>query len=219
MAIKVKRNDKSKEVVQYKSAKRILTPQDIREADRFDDALNKEIREIEKVLQRKKMLTSKARKSNMLGAWYLIGTRINKFLKKHRVSPEDEKLFWDHLYERSSLISKTTPTTKISNTRNDFRIASLLADRPIARLEKIGLWALWREILTYKAFKDERVLSWVLKKLEQSPPQTRNEGRPFLKAVSARLKKIDTTVLNDKELVTKLNEVISPSRPASRIPA
>jgi len=207
MVIKIRKKNKSKETIQYKSAKKILTPQDIREADRFDNALNQEIQEIEKVLLKKKMLTPEARKSNMLGAWYLIGTRINKFLKKYKVSPEEEKLFWDHLYGRSSLISKTAPVNKISKTRNDFRIASLLAYHPITKLEKIGLWALWREIITYKAFRDERVLNWVLKKLEQCPPQTRNEGRPFLKAVSARLKKIDTTVLDNIELAEKLNDV------------
>lgn len=193
--------------IQYKSTKKILTSQDIKEADRFDNDLGYEIQEIEKKLLGENLLSPKARRYEMLRAWHMIGVSINKFLKKNKVSPEEEKVFWDHLYGRFSLINKTVPTGKISSTRNDFRIASLLAHHPIAKLEKIGLWALWREILTYKAFKDERVLNWVLKKLEESPPETRNEGRPFLKAVSARLKKIDTTVLNDKELVKKLNEV------------
>ena len=208
MVIKIRKKNKSKEVVQYKSAKKVLTPQDIKEADRFDDALNQEIQRIEKILSKKKMLTPESRKSDMLGAWYLIGTRINKFLKKYRVSSEEENIFLDNLYGRSLLINKAIPTSKISKTRNDFRIASLLAHHPMVKLEKIGLWALWREIITYKAFKDERVLNWVIKKLEQAPPKTRNEGRPFLKAVSARLKKIDTTVLNDRELAEKLKEVI-----------
>jgi len=208
MVIKIRKKGGTKEIIQYKSTKKIITPQDIKEADRFDNALNQEIREIEKVLLKKKMLTPEARKSNMLGAWYLIGTKINNFLKKYKVSSEEEKLFWDHLYGRSVLINKTAPISKISKTRNDFRIASLLAHHPITKLEKIGLWALWREIITYKAFKDERVLNWVLKKLEQFPPKTRNEGRPFLKAVSARLKKIDTTVLDNKELAKKLDDVI-----------
>jgi|SRR3989338_11680518 len=193
--------------IQYKSTKKILTSQDIKEADRFHNDLGNEIQEIEKKLLAENLLSPKARKYEMLRAWHLIGTRINKFLGDNKVSPEEEKDFWDHLYGRFSVINKSVPTSKISNTRNDFRIASLLAHHSIAKLEKIGLWALWREILTYKAFKDERVLNWVLKKLEQSPPKTRNEGRPFLKAVSGRLKKIDTTVLSDKELVKKLDEV------------
>jgi len=207
MVLKLRRKNKSGEIVRYKGVKKILTPQDIREADRFDNILNQEIREIERILLKKRMLTPEARKSDMLGAWYLVGTKINKFLKKHKVSPEEEKLFWDSLYGRFPLINKTAPTNRISKTRNDFRIASLLAHHPKTKLKKIGLWALWREIITYKAFKDERVLNWVLKKLEQTPPKTRNEGRPFLKTVSARLKKIDTSVLDNKELAAKLNGI------------
>lgn len=208
MAIKVRKRDKSKDTIRYKSAKKILVPQDIKEADRFDVALSKEIRDIEKILRREKMLTPKARKSDMLQVWYLIGTRINKFLEKNKVSSDEEKIFWDHLYGRSSLINRTVPESKISKTRNDFRIASLLARYPLTKLRKIKLWALWREILTYKSFGDKRVLRWILEKLEQSPPKTRDEARPFLKAVSTRLKKIDTSVLSDSELLRKLEEII-----------
>lgn len=208
MVIKIRKKNKSKETIQYKSTEMILTPRDIKEADRFDSALNQEMQEIEKVLLKKGMLTPEARKSNMLAAWYLIGTRINKFLKKYKVSPEEENIFWVHLYGRSALINKTAPVTKISKTRNDFRIASLLARHSINKLEKIGLWALWREVITYKAFKDERVLNWILKELERFPPKTRNAGRPFLKAVSKRLNKIDTSVLSDRELIKKLSEVV-----------
>lgn len=208
MVIKIIKKNKLKEFVQYKSAKKILTPQDIKEADKFDIALNKEIKEIERILLKEKMLTFEAKKNDTLKVWYLIGVRINKFLEKNKVSVEEEKLFWDHLYNRSSLINKTIPKGKISRTRNDFKIASLLAQRPLVKLEKIGSWALWREIITYKAFQDERVLKWVLKKLEQTFSGTRDEARPFLKAVSARLKRIDTTVLSNQELEEKLNETI-----------
>src|SRR3989344_5867410 len=155
MVLKIRKKNKSGEIVRYKGAKKILTPRDIKEADFFDNALNQEVREIEKVLVSKKILTPEARKHDMLKAWYLVGTRINKFLKKNKVSPQEEKLFWDSLYDRFSVINKETPSSKISNTRNDFRIASLLAHHPIGKLEKIGLWALWREIIKYKAFKDE----------------------------------------------------------------
>lgn len=210
MVIRIRRKNKRKEIIRYKGTKKILTPQDIKEADRFDSALSKEIQRIEKILLENKMLSPEARKSNMLGAWYLIGNMINEFLKKNKVSPEEEKLFWDHLYGRSLIINKTIPAYKISKTRNDFRIASLLAHHPLKKLQKIGLWALWREILTYKAFQDERVLNWVLEKIEQFLPRTRNEARPFLKAVSKRLKKIDTTVLSNKELIVKLDEVELP---------
>ncbi len=212
MVIKV--SNRSKRTVRYKSAKKILTPHDIKEADRFDDALTKEIREIEKILLKYKMLNPEARKSDMLSAWYLIGMKINKFLEGNKISPEEENIFWDNLYGRSSVINKTIPKSKISKTRNDFRIASLLAHQSLSKLQKIGMWALWREILTYKAFRDERVLDWVLRKIQEFPPRTRNEARPLLKAASTRLKKIDTTVLNDEELEKKLSEIVSPAQGA-----
>ncbi len=208
MVIKIRNKGKSKDTAQYKSSKQILTPQDIKEADRFDATLSKAMKEIERILLKEKMLTSEARKHDVLKVWYLIGSRINKFLRENRVSIEEEKIFWDHLYGRSSLINKTVPKGNIGKARNDFKTASLLAQRPLKKLEKIGSWALWREIITYKAFQDERVLNWILKKLEQSFSGTRDEARPFLKAVSARLKKIDTTVLSNKELIIKLDEVV-----------
>lgn len=203
MVIKVKADTQ----VKYKSSKKILTPRDIREADSFDTKLNHEIKQIEKILLKRQMLSVQARKTDMLQAWYLIGTRINAFLKNHKVSLEDETIFWNSLYGRSSLINKTVPTSKISKTRNDFRIASMLARHPFSKLKKIGFWALWREILTYKAFKDERVLEWVVKKIENLSPETRDQARPFLKAVSTRLKRIDTSVLSDKELLNKFKTI------------
>ncbi len=204
MTIKIKKADKSQG---YKSSKRILTSRDIKEADRFDARLGKEIKEIERILVKENMLSPHARKYDMLGAWYLIGTKINKFLEKNSVSSEEENIFWNQLYGRSSLIGKDMPRSKISKTRNDFRIASTLAKNPLKKLQKIGLWALWREILTYKVFSDKRVLDWVITKIERAKPKTRNEARPFLRAVATRLKRIETTVLTDKELLEKLREI------------
>ena len=216
MVLKVTKKSKSGSVVRYKGTKKILTPRDIKEADRFDDALNKEMREIEKVLLKRELLNPDARRTDMLEAWYVIGARINKFLENYAVSPEEKKLFWDQLYGRSTVINKTIPTSKISTTRNDFAIASRLARQSLKKLQTIGLWALWREILTYKAFGDERVLDWVVKKLERDVPETRNAARPFLKAVAARLKRIDTSVLSDDELRKKLKEIVVKSRSPKR---
>ena len=208
MVIKITKKNKNETTVRYKGVKSILTPKDIKEADQFDSALGKAIKEIERILLKEKMISPYARKSNMLKAWYLIGGKINAFLTQHKVSPEEEGLFWDHLYGRSSLINKTIPTSKISKTRNDFRIASALARYPYKKLKRIKLWAILREIFTYKACRDERVLNWVLQKIEQLSPKTRNEARPFLKAVSLRLKRIDSAVLSDSEILEKLEEVL-----------
>lgn len=204
MTIKIKKEGKSDA---YKSSKKILSSRDIKEADRFDAKLEKEIKEIERILVKEDMLSAYARKYDMLGAWYLIGTKINSFLKENKVSIEEENFFWNQLYGRSLLIGKDVPKNKVSKTRNDFRIASLLANIPKKKLQKIELWALWREVLTYKACRDERVLDWIIRGIEEINPQKRNDARPFLKATTARLKRIETTVLSDNELIKKLREV------------
>lgn len=190
----------------YKGSKRILTPKDIEEADEFDDELNKSIDKIEKILLEKNVLSNKNHKKNSLQDWYIIGTQINKFLKNNKLASEDENLFWENLYGRSKLINKKVPSSKVSLTRNDFKTASLLAHYRFGYINKVGPWALWREIIIYRVFQDKRILKWVIQKLVQSP-RTRDQARPLLKAVANRFKRIDTTFLNKKELLIKLGEI------------
>ncbi len=207
MVIKIRKRNKKGEQVEYKSNKKILTPQDIKEADKFDLFLNKEIKEIEKVLLKEKVISEKGVKKDPLKVWYIIGKHINEFLESKHVVREDEHLFWDYLYGRSSLINKTLPLTVISKTRNDFKIASLLAKYPLKLIRSVGSWALWREILGYNIFlNDKRVLNFVINELIKFP-RTRDKARPFLKSICNRFKKIDSSVLNDKELSRILKKI------------
>jgi len=207
MVIKIRKRNKKGEQVEYKSNKKILTPQDIKEADKFDLFLNKEIKEIEKVLLKEKVISEKGVKKDPLKVWYIIGKHINEFLESKHVVREDEHLFWDYLYGRSSLINKTLPLTVISKTRNDFKIAFLLAKYPLKLIRSVGHWALWREILGYNIFlNDKRVLNFVINELIKFP-RTRDKARPFLKSICNRFKKIDSSVLNDKELSRILKKI------------
>lgn len=201
MVIKIRKRNKKGERVEYKSNKKILTPQDIKEADRFDLFLNKEIKKIEKILIKEKVISEKGVKKDPLKVWYIIGKYINEFLKSKHIEREDEHLFWNYLYGRSSLINKTLPLTVISKSRNDFKTASLLAKYPFKIVKNVGSWALWREILGYKIFlDDERVLNFVINELIKFP-RTRDEARPLLKLIANRFKRIDTTVLNKEEII------------------
>jgi len=204
MTIKIRRNSKNEEY-QYRGLKKILTPQDIKKADEFDLHLDKTIKEIEEVLLRQKMISQKSKKKNPLLVWHIVGQHINKFLKKNFVAAGEENLFWNYLYGRSSLIHKGVPLHKVGQIRNDFKTASLLAPYPFSMVSKVGSWALWREIIGYRIFlKDERVLTFIMNELIKKP-RTRDKARPFLKAIAGRLKKIDTSVLNNEELSKLLN--------------
>lgn len=206
MPIKIIKRGQKRNEAHYKSSKIILTPQDIKEADRFDINLSEEIRKIEKVLKGK-VFTSKFRKGEKIWAWYLIGKNINNFLRKNKVSPEEEKIFWDNLYSKFSLVNNYESATTIRRTKNDFKIASQLAKYPYKKVKKIGVWDLWRDIIIHKSFHDERALDWVIQRIEHSTQKRRDDIRPFIRSVAQRLKKIDTSVLSDKELSKKLRVV------------
>lgn len=207
MVIKIKRKFRGEQKTEYKSHKPILTPHDIRKADKFDKNLTQTIRKIEKVLLGNKALLRTGTKRDPLKVWYTVGMYINEFLKENKVSGEDEDFFWEHLYGRSTLLQKGIPKKKVSKTRNDFVTASLLAQYPYDQLKKVGSWALWREILTYQSISlDQRMLHWIIDELIRSP-RTRDEARPLLKNVARRFKRIDTRVLSDEELYQKLGDV------------
>ena len=204
MVIKIRKINKGKECFQYKSSRRIITPHDKKEADEFDLNLRNTINNIEKILINSDALSKKNKKKDPILVWYTVGEHINNFLKKHPFDSEDENLFWNYLYGSSPLIHKGIPSNKVSKVRNDFKTASLLAQYPIKIIRKVGVWSLWREIIGYRIFLgDKRVIEYVIKEFIKKP-RNRDEARVFLQTLAQRLKKIDTSILDDKELTIVL---------------
>ena len=197
---------RSKGKVKYKSSKRILTPNDIKNADKFDSRLKKVIDQIEKTLIEKNLLSETKYKKDPLKSWYIIGTQINKFLEYNKLPEEDKALFWEDLYTRSQLINKKSTLRKVGLTRNDFKTSSLLARFAWDYVRRVGTWALWREILSYKVFQDKRILEWTIEEL-LNYPRTRDEARPLLRGVAKRFKRMDTSYLSNHELKIKLKDV------------
>jgi len=207
MVVKITKKTNKGNRVEYKSSKFILTPKDIQKADDFDLELTESIKKIEDYLLRKKVLSKDRKKIDPLFVWYTVGKKINTFIKKNKIEKEEETIFWNQFYTRSTLIHKRVLSDKINSTRNDFRTACLLAKFPFKIIKKVGPWAMWREILTYKLFlNDRRILNWVIRELIKKP-QTRDNARPFLKVITNRFKRMETTILSDKELVKKIKEI------------
>ena len=204
MVIKINKKGKSL----YKSSQIITTSEDVKRADVFDLELSRKFKEIEGILKKEKLIAENKTKNDPLRAWYIIGKNINKFLDAHKsLTKEDKDLFWEYLYGRSHWINKKTPLTKVSPTRNDFVTASILARYSFNMISDVGSWGLWREIIGYRLFlKDERLLKWLIDELK-SKPRTRDDARPLLKAVFNRFKKVETTVLKDKELLKLLESI------------
>jgi|SRR3989344_3103295 len=208
MVLKITKKDKNKggNYIWYKTDKKVLTPQDIKKADKFDLFLSKEIQKIEKELKKEKVVSEKGIKINSLKAWYIVGQHINTFIKNNQIESEDKDRFWDSLYGRSIFINKTIPINSVSKRRNDFKSAFLLAKYPFKTIKNVGAWSLWREILGYRVIvDDERILKFVMDRFIKLS-RTRKDARYFLKTVADRLRKIDTLVLSDKEILSILNK-------------
>ncbi len=207
MVIKVKRGrDKNNRII-YKSTKKILTPKDIQKADRFDSNLEKMLKKLEGSLLKSGILSYSGKKKNALKVWYKIGKSINKFLKIHSIDNKDISYFWHSFYGRSKLIHKSSLSIKSGLSRNDFKTASVLSNYRWETVKKVGPWAMWREIISYKCVeKDSRILKWIIKQLINKP-RTRDEARPLLKAIARRFKRMDTSILSKRELFQKFNEI------------
>lgn len=195
-----------KQKIRYRSGDKILmTSKDLAEADRLDDFLNLKLRKLTSFLKKKEYVNATGKKNDTLKVWYIIGQKINQFLKNANLKATEEIFFWGDLYNRLPALHKGgTPTDK---QRNDYRTASLLAKYPFKMIKKGGTWALWRELLTYRIFlTDKRIIDWIVKRLSFKP-MTRNDARPFLRKVARRFQKVDTTILSDIELHKKLEEI------------
>lgn len=148
----------------------------------------------------------KQEKPDFLAIWYWRGILINKIINKFKISENEKKYFWLMLYGVANM--NTPDRAKKFHIQNDFRVAGILANYPLKSLQKVGRWNLWREIIgSTKIGSDERVARWVTNYIFVHKIKTKDCARPLLKAVRNRLKKIDTSVLNEKELKTKLKEV------------
>lgn len=205
MVIKVIKKNKERNRPVYKSSKTILTSLDIKNAERFDSELKRILKKEEYDLLSSGNLLKKGQKKDPLVVWYKIGIAIKNFLKKSPVKTEDERIFWDNFYYYD-IIHKSNPKTKISLNRNDFKTSYILSNYSTYILRKVGTWALWREMLSYKSIKkDSRILDWLIKELSERP-RTRDEARPLLKAIAKRFKNIDTSILDKAELLEKIKE-------------
>ena len=120
MVFKTYKRDNDIIKTKYQSSSSLITSKDIKEADKFDDKLSSEITEIEEQIK-KRVFNDKGHKQNKLKAWYIIGKKINQFRKKNKISPDEEKYFWEVLYDKFSIVGSSKTTIRNKKTRNDFQ--------------------------------------------------------------------------------------------------
>ena len=189
----------------YKGKKMIVTAKDLENAEKLDLKLRNLLSDTEKELINQGLLSKDGQKKDVLAVWFKIGRMINIFLKKYPINNNDKKYFWIDLYERGTLLHKSINKEEINESRNDYKIASILASKyTLDKLKKAGSWALVREIFYSKSIvKDRRIIDWIFEELIKRP-RTRNEARPFIQKIANKFKLLESGVLNDQELNRKL---------------
>lgn len=195
----------------YRGGKQVLTPADIQLAEKQEQELEKLLLRAENFLLDGNFLSKDRIKKNPLKVWYIIGDTLNQYLKRYPIEKGEEKIFWRDLYERETLLHKNMHKKIITETKNDYKMASYLSARySYEELKKIGPWALVREIFLCKnIINDPRLINLVIKSLSKVR-NNRDISRPFIKNVSKRFKFLETSVLTDEELKKKFDEIESP---------
>lgn len=195
MAIKIRRNEN----FSYVGFVGFLDQKMKQRADEIYEKARTEFKKLNKKINLNQVFDS-------LERWYRVGNKINKLIHDFKISYIEKKYFWLMLYDFRGI--NVPERAKKFHIQNDFRVANILAKYALKDVKKVGAWTLWREILgSTKIGEDDRVARWVTNYILQHNIKTRDGARPLLKAVRNRLKKIDTTILSDKKLVTKLKEI------------
>jgi len=98
------------------------------------------------------------KKTDALIVWYTIGQELDKYLKKRKISFDDENVFWETLYSQWPKVRAGLSKIQVNSTKNDFKIAKELARFNIDELAEVGSWGLWREIISYKRINNDLAL-------------------------------------------------------------
>jgi len=199
----------------YKSEKGFLDEEEIEQAEKMAKALDKEFTNFEKKMKKLGKIKQN-KKKDVIFIWYNLGKLIRKYITKYEIKTETLGIneFWRALYDFSpTTIINNFPNRSKSLTQNHFYLCYLISEFDWNFVKKVGNWAIWREIFDNKQIlKDEkkRVLIWVANKIsffKKNGIKDHKKIRPFLYAVSKRIKNLETRVLSDQELINKLEEI------------
>ena len=179
-------------------------------ADMIDTDVCTQLKNVEKRMIKQGFLTSNGVKKDALKIWYEVGISLNKILKKYKINgTTDEPLFWKSIYGCVPPTIQKYPEPKRSSEwrRNHFRLCAKMPEHGWEKVKSTGKWSVWRDLFDNSVIlEDKRVQEWLIKKIGNSKLGHKSL-RPLINATRKRIKKLDTKVLSDSELETKLNEI------------
>lgn len=206
MAILIKKNNKNV----FVSGTGIITNSEKEKAEKLNSELRKSFQTFEDEFINNGVLTKTGVKKDALLIWFKIGSMLNKKIDEYNIKgSSDEPYFWQSVYDVvPNTIQKKPPPKRSSDwRRNHFRLCAKMAERDWEEIKSVGNWSVWRDLFdNSKLLEDCRVLNFVIDKVKRIN-KGHKELRPFIHTLRRELKKVDTSVLSDKELENKLNSL------------
>lgn len=188
----------------YESKSGLMNKKEITKAEKIYKDLTTKLSRIENKLSKEKSALKK---------WHLVGNVLKKLVRKYRLEELNEYgTFWISIYDYvPKLLQKNIiPKRSMNWKQNHFYQCMQMSKYNWKTVVSVGNWSIWREMFdNKKIIEDNRILSWVIEKLKKFKKYKlgHKDIRPFLYAISNRLKKIDTSVLTQEELYYKLDQI------------
>jgi len=209
MAIKV--IDKGKVI--YATSSGLITQKEKKKADKLYLELKISLKKLEESLIERGLITPGGVKKDALRVWFEVGRLLNRIGKRYKIlGSSEEKYYWRSIYNHvSNLLQKEHFPKRSEDWKvNHFRLCGIMAKRSWNEVKKVGPWSIWRDIFdNKKILEDSRVFDWTVNRISR----LRNKGwshkkiRVFLYAISGRIKDLETSILTNKELYKKLEEI------------
>jgi len=159
-------------------------------------------------MKKKGFLKLKGQKGQVLRLWYEVGSSLKAVLDELDIPPVDLKYVFRSIYHHAEEISPGPITVRAIKRPKDshFSYCCMLGRFSWDFVKKAGDWTSWSELFDSTLFKsDDRMIQWLSTKQKYSKGSQQNWLRPLTKNIRNKMKSVDTTVLDDKELFDRLD--------------
>ena len=190
---------------------RLVTNEEKKKAERFDQYLKDKIKEIEKEMKDKKLLLLKGKKGEVHKLWYEVGKSLEFVMDTSLVSADEREYVWRAIYDHvRELHNREIPErVKRDPSTSHFSYCYKLSRFPWNFVAMVGDWTSWSEFFDRRETKnDPRIIEWLGKKAKKNNISGRqNWLRPLTKAIHRGFKKRDTTIFSRDELYKRLDNI------------
>lgn len=194
----------------YKSD-RLVTKEGIEQAEKLDAYLQNKMEEIINCMIKKDLLKLK-NKWGVLKLWYEVGKKLDFIYDPKIVPTEDRKYLWRAIYDHAGELTpgKLDVRAKERPQTSHFRYCCLLAKHDWDFVNYAGNWTAWHDFLDSPVIRnDERIIEWLGSIQLLATGSVQNWLRDLTKEIRPAFKNIDTSVIPDEELYSKLESILS----------